>query len=91
MRGAIGIASQLLQLPDAPRLKGIGDGGSHAGMVLMHVHALQFQWLTIEQETSVSIELDITDARGGFVDIAYFSVDLYRCFCLVQIWMGGAP
>ena len=47
VRGTIGITADGLQLFDAPCLQGIGDGSPHTGMILMHVHTLQLQRLSV--------------------------------------------
>ena len=47
VRGTIGITADGLQLFDAPCLQGIGDGSPYTGMILMHVHTLQLQRLSV--------------------------------------------
>ena len=65
----IGIATDCLELTDAPCLKGIGDGTTHARMVLMEVDAFEFEGFAIEEETTVGSECHAAQSDGGFVTI----------------------
>ena len=91
MRGTIGIAADGLQLTDAPRLQGIGDSGSHAGMILMHVHALQFQRLTVKQEASFCVEGNLADADRGGIDIGHLVIHLDDVLYLIEVRIIGTP
>ena len=91
MRGTIGVTAELLQLLDAPRHQRFGNGSPHAGMILMEVHTLQLQWLTIQQESSVSIEVDGSDSDCRRIDIRHLTADPHRRFHLIQIRVCRTP
>ena len=52
-------------------------------MVLVHVHSLQFQRFSVEQEALVGIEVDVAYACGGLIDIGHLSVHLDGCLHLI--------
>ena len=83
VRRAVGIAAKGLQLLYAPCHQRLGDGCTHTSMVLVHVHALQLQLLTVQQEALVGIEGDVADACCRFIDVGHPTTDLYRCFHLI--------
>ena len=60
-------------------------------MVLMHVHALEFNLFTVEQKSTVGVKLHFTDARCCHVNIGHQSVHLDGRFHLIQIGVAGAP
>ena len=60
-------------------------------MVLVHVHAFQFQGFTIQKKTPFGIEGDIADARGGLVDIRHLTLLSDSGLNLIQIGVGGTP
>ena len=91
MRSAIGIAADRFQLTDAPGLQGIGDSSSHTGMILMHVHAFQFQRLTIQQEPFFCIEGNLADTDSGGVDIRHLIIHLHDVLHLIEVRVIGAP
>ena len=76
---------------DAPGLQGIGDGCTHAGMILMEVDALQFQRLAVEEEASLGIEGNGADACGGQIDIDHLAVLTDGCLHLIKIGISGTP
>ena len=65
VRGAIGVVAHLLEAGDAEILEPVGQGGAHAGMVLVVAGALEHVRLAIQQETFVGIERDRADAEFG--------------------------
>ena len=69
VRGTVGITAKLFQLFDTPSLQCIRDGGTHTGMILMQVYALQFQLLSVEEESLFSIEGNLTDTCRCQVNI----------------------
>ena len=83
MRCTIGITAKRLQLLDAPGLQSIGNGRTHTRMILMQVHTLQLQRLTIQQEASLGVEPNIADARSGFIDVHHPTVHLHRGLYLI--------
>ena len=89
--GPVGVAPHLLQLPDAPLHQRLGQGHAHAGMVLVHVEALQLQRPSVEQEPAVGIETDVAHADRGLVDVGHAAVHPDRRLHLIYIWVVGAP
>ena len=60
-------------------------------MILMEVHTLQLQWLSIQQKTLVGIEVHGTDTDSRRIDIRHPSSDLHRRLHLIQIRISRTP
>ena len=52
-------------------------------MILMKIDALQFQLLTIQEETLISIEGNVANASCRLIDVRYFTIHLYRRLHLI--------
>ena len=83
VRRAVGIAAEFLQLPDTPFHERFRDGSTYTSMILMHIHALQFQRLTIQHEAFISIEGYVADTRCGLIDVRHLSSHFHCCLHLI--------
>ena len=72
--GADGVHPDLLQFPEPELLQGVRNGDTHAGMVLVQVHALDFHALPVQEEALVGIEANGADAERGVIGIDGFPV-----------------
>ena len=64
--GADGIDAVALQLLDAIHIQRVGDGGTHTGMVLVDIHAVDAEHLAVDQDTPVGIDLDFRARTCGY-------------------------
>ncbi len=70
MRHAPGVAAQGLELLQAPGVQGVGDGGAHAGMILVVAGALELVRRAIEQEAALGVEGDAAHAERDLDRVA---------------------
>ena len=65
MTGTVGVHAHFLKFAQAVSLKRIGDGGSHPGMILVHVDTLQLHGAVVEQKSLVGVKTCIADTGYG--------------------------
>ena len=63
MRGPIGVAPHSLEFAETVGQQVVRDGGTHSGMVLVHVHTLNLHRLTVEQQSAVGIKYHLANAH----------------------------
>ena len=74
MAGAVGVRAQFFQLLKPIHLQPVRNAGSHARMVLMHIHAFDFQALSVKDKTVVGVEAGVPDTDSCLVAVYSLSV-----------------
>ena len=91
MGRTVGIAAELLQFLQSVRLQGIGNADSHSGIVLVHVHAFQFQRLSVQEEALVGIETDMANTDWSDYGIHLPAVLPDTCLHIIKVRSIRAP
>ena len=87
----VGVAAELLELHQSPFLKAIRDAGSYSCVVLVHVYTLQLDHLSIEEEASVVVEFNMSDAGYGLIRVYESVACINLSHQCVQIRILAAP
>src|SRR5208337_2249989 len=89
--GADRVTAHLSQNLEPPFPDALGDSGTDAASFMMKAHAVEFDMLPVEQESSVRVEQSLADADGCFVYIEDPVVLHQRATHCVHVRVGDRP
>src|SRR5690554_6296909 len=91
MRRSVGVITHGFELFKTPLMQGIGNGGTHPGMILMIVGALDFDMPTVQKKALIRRPFDGAYSKGGTVNIDGCPILLELAFHGVEMGVLQIP
>ncbi len=85
MRRAYGVAAHCFQHPGAESLQGIGQGSTHASVILMVTGALDRGSLAVQEKASIRIESQRAHAKHSLVTVTCAAAGLHGSDGAIEI------